>query len=292
MRIFITGGSGFIGLPTAKLFAQRGHRLLFLSRNPKKLQTEIHGAKITFAKGDLSNISSWANALKRFKPDAAVHLAWEGIPDYGPAMSAKNLAHGIELFELLGKIGVNKIVAAGSCWEYGADSGVLSEDMGVQPKNAFSAAKNALHWLGAEIAREHGAQFAWARIFFAYGPRQRRESLIPSLIERHRLGREAKLNNPNGVNDFVYIDDVARALVALTLKRLPEHISLYNVGSGILTKTKDIADLVYGKRGSPRRAATGGFRADISKIRKEIGWRPRVTIAEGIKKTVHYYSHG
>ncbi|MBI2048870.1 MAG: NAD(P)-dependent oxidoreductase [Candidatus Liptonbacteria bacterium] len=282
MRIFITGGTGFIGLPTVKLLARRGHKLFLLSRHPEKFGLAgVRGKNIQFAKGDLSNMKAWNRKLKMFKPEAALHMAWEGFPDYGPENSIKNLLRDFQLFELLAKIGCKRIVVSGTCAEYGAAHGKLNEDAPLQPLNSFSAAKNASHWIGRELARACGMEFVWTRIFYCYGPGQRRTSLIPHLLLSRRSGTTPKVKNLSGGNDFIYVDDVARALTMILEKRKLKS-DLYNIGSGVVTAVRDVFDFVYG--GKPfRRAHRGvGFCADISRIKREVGWKPKVGLRDGI----------
>lgn len=290
MRIFITGATGFIGQPLVRQFLRGKHKILILSRDTPRAKNLFGSShKLSFVQGDLSNLAKWANSVRRFRPEACVHMAWEGIPDYGVSMSIKNLTYGLELFNLLIKSGIKKIVSTGSCWEYGINSGKLREEMGIKPKNAFSAAKNALHWLGAWIAKEHNIQFVWTRIFFAYGPGQKKTSLIPCLLNGKKFGEVPKLKNPNGANDFIYIDDVARALAMLIEKREPNQFSLYNIGSGALTKVKNIADFIYGEKRSIISYGGSGCYADIAKIKKEIGWAPKVNITDGVRKMLKYH---
>ncbi|MBI4059485.1 NAD(P)-dependent oxidoreductase [Candidatus Giovannonibacteria bacterium] len=282
MRIFITGGSGFIGLPTVKQLAKRGHKLFLLSRRPEKFGLAgIRRKNIQLVRGDLSDMKAWNRKLKTFKPEAALHMAWEGFPDYGPENSIKNLFRDFQLFELLARTGCKRIVVSGTCAEYGAVRGKLKEDAPIKPLNSFSAAKNASHWIGRELARERGLEFIWTRIFYCYGPGQRRTSLIPHLLLSRQSGTTPKVKNLSGANDFIYVDDVARALVMILEKRKLKS-DLYNIGSGAVTAVRDVFDFVYG--GKPfRRARRGiGFYADISSIKREVGWKPKVGLRDGI----------
>ena len=125
MKIFITGSTGFIGKHLVKNLKARGHELFLLDK-------------------DLADIKEWINEVKNFNPDAVIHLAWQGIPDYGPETSAKNLKYGLDLIENLSKIGCKWVLSAGSCWEYGGKAGKISEDAEIKPINDFTKAKNDL----------------------------------------------------------------------------------------------------------------------------------------------------
>ncbi len=284
MKIFITGGTGFVGKYVVAELQKRGHKLLILSRrDPGSVFSSRRNLK--FLRGDLSSVAKWQSKLARFKPQVALHLAWEGIPDYGFEASAKNLSQGLALISVLRTAGCKKVVGVGSCWEYGVNTGKVGEDAASKPLNAFSAAKNALYSLGREAAKEYGTKFVWARIFFVYGPGQKPSSLIPHLIAEKRHGRLPVIKNPNGGNDFVYVGDVARAL-RLLLEKNPPH-DLYNIGSGRLTGVREVARVVYGKEVVKRKGPARGFYANIARMKIEVGWKPEVSLAAGIRATMN-----
>lgn len=289
MRIFVTGGTGFIGKHLVRKLQERGHSLLLLSQKPLE--------DIDFIEGDLADIDKWKAEVEKFKPDACIYLAWEGLPDYSAVISIRNLEYGIKLFRFLAEIGCKTILSTGTCWEYGQQSGKLSEDMALKPLNAFTAAKNSLHWLGKEIAKENNMQFIWTRLFYVYGPGQRETSLIPYLINCAKTGKTPEIKNPSNKNDFIYITDVVRAIVLL-LKHCKKG-GIYNIGSGKLTAVKDIVEIIAKKFDIyeewkniiPLKINTlaTNFYADISKIKGEIDWELKVGIEQGIQKTIDNY---
>lgn len=280
MRIFVTGGTGFVGKHVVAELQKRKHKLLVLSRTGGPRSGEKNKS-VAFLRGDLATLPLWQRKLARFKPDAALHMAWEGIPDYGLDMSLKNLSQGIALTRALGAAGCKKMVVTGSCWEYGRDTGRIGEGTDPRPAGAFQAAKTALHWFGREAAKASGMEFVWARIFYVYGPGQKAASLIPHLIADKMNDILPAVKNPNGGNDFVYVGDVARALCMLVQKRTRHGI--YNIGSGHLTGVKEVARAVYGKDVVSRTGAARGFYADIATIKKDVGWKPTTSITKGVR---------
>lgn len=261
MKIFITGGTGFIGKHMVKkLREDKDNELFLLSK-------------------DLADIESWKKEVEDFRPDVAIHLAWEGLPDYSAKMSIRNLNYGLNLMNFLAEIGCKKILGIGSSWE------VLP-----QPFNAFSSAKNALHWLGQKIAQENNINFIWARLFFVYGPGQRENSLIPYLINCKKTGNKPEIKTPDAKNDFIYVEDIAEAL-AMIVKKCNKS-ALYNIGSGQLIRVRDIVKIIFGECNLPTKGEDtwpADFYADISRIRKEIDWQPKTDLKEGIRKTILYY---
>lgn len=290
MKIFLTGATGFIGRVLLKFLTERGHEILTLRRNSDSL-VELQG--LEFVGGDLSDIKDFTNSVAAFKPDVAVHAAWEGIPNFSIDLCLKNLSEGTQLFKTLGMIGCKKIIGIGSCWEYGNLTGRVSEDAISRITHPMPAAKAALHIFGREIARAQGVSFLWTRPFFVYGPGQKSSSLIPTIIKSLLNHTEPEIKNINDSQDYIYIDDLAEALCMLIEKKMTQdEYSVYNIGSGTLTSVAEILRIVYhefGRENIPRSAQANsltGLHANILKIQTELNWYPKVTIKEGIQRMV------
>ena len=294
MKIFITGGLGFIGSHLAPKLIGGGHKLLLLSRQPLRSRSN----SITFVKGDLNNLESFKNKLKKFKPDAVVHLAWEGLEDYDfrAMTSLRNTVNSLNLVSLAVSLGCKKFLSVGSCWEYGNDEGALKESTLFRPPlhaPDLVIAKRAIKAIGEQVALQGGMQFLWPRLFFAYGPGQKPRTLIASLARAFRNGTRPEIKNRLGGNDFVYIEDAVEAIIKI-LEKCKRQKVVYNIGSGKITSVTEIANIVarnFGKASiikEPKKPL--GFYADISKIRREIGWRPQTGLEEGVRKTIDYYN--
>ncbi|HUZ92830.1 MAG TPA: NAD-dependent epimerase/dehydratase family protein, partial [Candidatus Paceibacterota bacterium] len=141
------------------------------------------------------------------------------------------------------------------------------------------------HYMSAEFAQKNGIDFIWARFFYVYGPGQKSHSLIPHLIERKRAGLPPDLKTPGAANDFVYVGDVARALAMILEKHKPSQSNTYNIGSGRLSAVKDVVNQIY-KKSIVKAKKVPGFYADVSLIKKEIGWKPRTSLKAGIRATI------
>jgi dTDP-6-deoxy-L-talose 4-dehydrogenase (NAD+) len=295
MKIFITGGTGFIGQAVVCRLKRAGHQLLVLTKRRGDAKQLFGSSKnIKLAHGSLIGLKALEPAIRRFRPTLTIHLAWEGIPDYGAIMSARNLIYGVNLMEMIGRLGCPVFVGAGSCWEYGATVGKISEKTPPKPSNPFTAAKLSSQLFGEQIAAEYGIKFIWARFFYVYGPGQKMISLIPSLIKSAKQGKAPELKNPNGGNDFIYVDDVAEAIARIAQKRAVLPTGIYNIGSGRLTSVRRIVDLVFKYFGAATRLPSTkqrpvGFYADISKLNKATGWRPCTSLEQGIKQTIKYF---
>lgn len=295
MRIFITGGTGFIGSHLVPKLLARKHKLLLLSRK----KTEKSGKSISLIKGDLKNINGWKNRLKKFRPDAVVHLAWEGLEnyDFSAGVSLGNMTNSLNLISAAAELGCKKFLSIGSCWEYGNGEGPLKESDPLSPPAHvpdFVIAKRTIQAMGEQIALQNRMQLLWPRLFFSYGPGQKNRTLIAHLVRSFKNGIVPEIKNKSGANDFVYIDDVVEALVKI-LEKSKKPSVIYNIGSGRLTSVAEVVKEVYGNLNLPapkwclKKSRPQGFCANISKIRKEIGWMPKTGISKGVEKTVDYF---
>lgn len=289
MRILITGGTGFIGRPTVKKLLDNDHKLFLLVR------TENHGyprtKNISISKGNLTDMEHWWKEVMEFRPDTALHMAWEGIPNYDYKTSLKNLEYGLELVRRLAEFGCGRIVCTGSCWEYGKQKGLMKEHDTAQPVNSFTAAKVSLHNIGRAIARENNTRWTWLRLFYVYGPGQRESSLIPHIIRCLKNDTEPEIKNPDNRNDFVYVEDVAEAITAVITN--PNTEDVYNIGEGKSTSVRYILKRIYKEFGREYKEddvriknPDVDFWADIVKIKADTGWEPKTRIETGIRQTV------
>jgi len=299
MRIFVTGGTGFIGSCVVDRLRREGHDLLLLLRKPPAPPaTAALQEPPRVVVGTLAEPDSLADALRHFQPDTALHLAWEGIPDYGAKNSLRNLRYGLDLFDLLIHAGCRRIISSGSCWEYANKAGQIPEEAPVAASNPFTAAKIALHWMGKEIAREKKTLFIWTRFFYVFGPGQKPASLVPHILESIRGERLPDIRTPSARNDFVYVDDVASALASVVKTQFQD--AVLNIGSGRSHSILTILEHLYGLFGLPCPAqlltrasdsAPVDFWADISRIRQSTGWRPTTPIEEALRSVFLAFSN-
>lgn len=288
MRVFVTGATGFVGQAAVRVLLERGHTVLGLTRDAKAAQTLLPDASLV--QGGLAEPETLLPAVARFGPEALLHLAWEGLPDYSEQTSRRNVALGLAAFGLAREAGVAHMVATGSCWEYASRRGMLAEDAPLLNDQPFPAAKNRLHAEGRALANAQGVGFTWLRLFFVYGPGQRPGSLLPSLIAAALKGAPPALRCPANRNDFLHVNDVALAL-ALTLERRPPGAA-YNVGSGNPSRVADVARIVYAHLGREHllaglddpdaQALAEDFWADMTQFAEAVGFVPGFGLREGI----------
>lgn len=283
MRVFVTGASGFVGSRVISFLEKDEVLCLVLDDQDAKKVPGVHHVR-----GELGRPDLWKAEVERFAPDCCVHLAWEGLPDYSLSRCRANLDSSLRLIEAVADAGVRRIVVAGTCWEYGNASGAVKEDTASNGYGVFAATKHALHTVLESFARDCGLEHRWGRIFFAYGPGQRAASLIPHCHEAFSRGAEPQIRNPGSVQDFVYIDDVARGLVAIS--RADAGSGVFNIGGGTPAAVAEVVNLIAEHfnvaQPYPTFSHGSGFWADTGKTREATGWNAETSLEDGIRLTL------
>ena len=159
---------------------------------------------------------------------------------FSESISKTNLENSINLFDfILENTNCKKILISGSCFEYGKTIGMCKEVEPIELFNSyFTWAKYSLYQYLLLKCRDIDVVLNWFRIFYVYGPGQRKGSLIPTIIESIISKKVPNLKTPKNRNDFIYVKDVAKYFVKAVEINLPSGI--YNLGSGYSTSVYDI----------------------------------------------------
>lgn len=192
---------------------------------------------------DLLNQSTW-DALLSHHPTHVILLSWPGLPNYPePFHLTRNLPACIDLVEALIGAGMQRLVVAGTCYEYGLQYGPLKEDQMTDPVNSYAIAKDSLRRFISSRLSQHELQWYWARIFYPYGHGQNPNSLLPSLLRALKSGEEFfPMGSGRQLRDFIDVQEVARQLLTLAMHQGSGGI--YNTGSGRPRSVLELAEEV------------------------------------------------
>lgn len=303
----VTGCAGFIGGHMLERLIAEGFRVRgvddFSTGDPANLAAVRD--RIEFIEGDLSRPAIAAAAVRGV--DRVIHLASvpsvpRSVENPGESVNASIVAT-VNLLDAAVKAGVKRVVQAASSSAYG-DSPILpkSETAKPDPLSPYAVAKLAQEYYGLAFSRCYGLDGASLRYFNVFGPRQNPASkyaaVIPKFIVDMLSGRQPVIFGDGGQSrDFTYVDNVvdANLLAATAPGRLGGEVM--NIGSGAaVTLNRLVAMLneLLGVSLPPRRvgARTGDVKhslADIAKAGRLIGYRPRIDLAEGLRRCVEHF---
>ena len=229
MKIAITGATGFIGRHVRSVLVKTDHVVVLVVRNVKKVGDRAANEEIVVA--DLSQArTDWFELFG--KPDAVLHLAWGGLPNYMDSYHVDvELPMQLKFLQALIDSGLKKLVVAGTCYEYGLSSGAISESQMTNPNTPYGIAKDSLRKALFEIRSKKDFELTWARVFYPYGEGQS-ENSIYSQLTKAISGDEKEFAMGSGVQmlDFIQVTRVAKVLRTFVTET--KGVGLINVGSG------------------------------------------------------------
>jgi UDP-glucose 4-epimerase len=300
VRLFITGASGFVGAAALSAALQAGHQVAAPVRPGSLAQrlAPFEGQYLRLSL-DLRDAAGVATAMAEFRPDAVLHLAWWGVTNsarFDRRQVTDNIEAACALTEAAAASGARAFVGVGSQGEYGAGS-TMGEDTLPRPTSLYGASKVSALFLTRQLAEQAGMRHAWLRLFSVYGPGDNDAWLIPMLITEMLAGRRPRTTLGTQAWDWLYIDDVARAILAAAATPTAEGV--FNLGSGravsvraVVERIRDLAapgmELVFGEI-SFRPDQVMHMQANISRLTAATGWTPQIAIEEGLATTVAWY---
>jgi UDP-glucose 4-epimerase len=300
MNFLITGVAGFLGSNLANYLVREGHQVRGLddlsTGTPQALAPDV-----LFTRGDVSDRPKLWTLLQEV--DCVYHLAARvSVPEsvlYPREYNAVNVGGTVSLMEAIRDVGVRRVVFSSSGAVYG-DQGEqpLAEDASPNPRSPYAVSKLAGEYYIRTIGDLWGIETVCLRIFNAYGPGQSlppsHPPVIPNFLRNALRGGTLVLNGDgNQTRDYVFVDDVVSALIAsATAPGIQRQI--INIGSGTETSVRDLARLVMHVTGAdveiiynPRSdAGVSRMRADLTRARELLGYSSRLSLADGLRRTL------
>jgi UDP-glucose 4-epimerase len=301
MRIFITGAGGFVGAAVARQALEDGHSVIATVRPGSSTErlSAVH-SNLKLAPLDLRDPTAVASALANSRPDVIIHVAWSGVSNKARQEQARindNISASCALVEAAAQVGVSKFIGLGSQGEYGLLSGRIREDALPLPTSLYGASKLAALYLTRQLAANAGMSFTWLRLFSTYGPGDNPHWLLPSLIEQMLNGSRPKTTLGTQLWDYLYIDDVARGILAAATTQ--DATGVFNLGSGravsirsVVEAVRDAIDpkmeLVFGEI-PYRDDQIWHMEADITRLTSLTEWSPQIDLMTGLQQTIAWH---
>lgn len=292
-KVLVTGATGFIGRCCLKPLVACGFEVHAVS---SREVVGDAGIPVAWHQLDLLDGSSPAGFLNGLKPSHLLHLAWFAKPGafWSSEENFRWLTASTALFRAFYASGGQRAVGAGTCAEYQwVTEDCDEETTPLRPETVYGRCKLATSLATAAAASLAGQNTAWARIFFPYGPGEPDDRFIPAVIRGLLEGETIACTHGNQIRDFIYVDDVALALVALLSGTASGAV---NIGTGRSTSLRELASLICGRLGHADRVQFGAkvvppgdpprVVANINRLKSGIGWQPSVSLEQGIDNTI------
>ena len=285
-RVLVTGASGFIGRHCLDLLISAG-----LEVHAVRANTPGEERTVGWHSVDLHDRPSVRTLIDRVRPSHLLHLAWVTTPGeyWSSPTNIDWVISSLALYQAALDFGIERVVTAGTCAEYDWRFGYCVEELTpVCPNTLYGKCKDSLRTLSAALFASSSVSSAWCRIFYPYGLGEHPSKLVASTMGNLVGGRVAECSSGEQIRDFIYVRDVAGALVTTLLSDAQGPI---NVGTGEPVSVRDVASRVG--------AITG--RSDLLRFKPRdespvetpivvaaterlhgLGWAPRYSLDEGL----------
>jgi nucleoside-diphosphate-sugar epimerase len=291
-NVLVTGASGFIGTHLCRRLLDAGAEVHALSRSLRS----AGASPLRWWEGDVADIEVVRTLFRKVRPDTIYHLASHvmGAPNLEHVLPTfrANLQSSVNLLTVAAEHGCRRLVMTGSLAEPEPSKGEMF------PVAPYAAAK----WASSGYARMfhalYGVPAVLARVFMVYGPAQKDLSkLIPYSVVSLLRGKSPAISSGDRLVDWIYVDDVVEAYLALAISPGIEGQSV-EIGSGKLVSIRDIVSQVAHLVGGEVKPTFGALpdrpmeplrTADVAQTRERIGWFPTTVLTEGLSRTVDWY---
>lgn len=308
MKIFVTGGAGFIGSNFIRhvLQAKPDHSIvnydkLTYAGNLANLHSVARHPAYRFIKGDICDAVAAEAAMSGC--DAVVHFAAESHVDrsiYEPApVIQTNVTGTFTLLEVARRLAVSRFLHISTDEVYGdiASGTHATEDSPLQPSSPYSASKAASDLLVRSYVRTYKFPALLTRSSNNYGPYQFPEKFLPLMITNALSDQPLPIyGDGKQQRDWLHVEDNCRGLLAVLERgKLGE---VYNIGGSHVEENLSLAQRLLRATGKPdsllryvadRPGHDRRYALDSTKIETELGWKPQISLEDGIRHTVQWY---
>lgn len=311
MRLFVTGGAGFIGSNFVRM-ALSGELVgledaeitvfdaLTYSGTLTNLEAVKDSPRYSFIQGDIRDEDAVRSALPGH--DAIIHFAAESHVDRSVHNSRifveTNVVGTQTLLDQALALGLPRFVHISTDEVYGSiDSGSWDENEPLLPNSPYSASKAASDLLVRSYFVTHGLNASITRCSNNYGPHHFPEKVIPLFVTNLLDGHTVPLYGDGlNVRDWLHVDDHCRGISLVLQKGQPGEI--YNIGGGTELSNTELTDLLLAATGRDKSFVTAvrdrkghdrRYSVDIAKISHELGYQPQVDFTSGLADVVQWY---
>jgi nucleoside-diphosphate-sugar epimerase len=292
-RVLVTGATGFVGTRVLAPLRAQGFEVHVLGRNAPIDQ------QVVFHKANILEIEQTRVAIRSAKATHLLHLAWFAKPGqfWRSPVNMDWVSASLDLVRIFVETGGARVVMAGTCAEYQwGPTRFLETRSPCAPVTFYGASKDALRRILTAYTEVVPLSLAWGRIFFLYGPGEKRGRLVSDAICALLSGAAFPTSHGRQRRDFMHIHDAAGAFAALLNNDV---IGPVNIGSGKSITVHSLLDLISQQTGNANCLQFGArplsedepaiIEADVTRLSEEVHFRPKYTLEEGLAETIAWW---
>jgi len=296
-KVLLTGATGFIGRHCLPLLVERGYEVHAVSS--KVIEGKL--PNVYWYQADLLDLGQIPVLMVKVQPTHFLHLAWYAVPGkyWASSENLRWVQASISLLQEFAQHGGQRVVMAGSCAEYDWRYGYCSEaTTPLAPATLYGICKHSLQLMVSAFARQTGLSAAGGRIFFLFGPHEHPDRLVAYVIRSLLQGEVAHCSHGNHIRDFLYVQDVADAFVALLESSVSGPV---NIASGQPVALRELIYKIAAKFNRDELIQLGAVPtspdeppllvADVRRLLDEVGWISKYDLDTALEQTIDWWRH-
>ncbi|WP_273126480.1 NAD-dependent epimerase/dehydratase family protein [Metabacillus sp. HB246100] len=301
-RIFITGGTGFIGSHLINRVYQEYEVAVFSrnTSNPWRIKEAL--PHIQLFRGDLPVFNDIKHAIETFQPHIIFHFAAYGVNskgnDYLEAIQTNIQGTAHLIYAAQYSDNLEKVINLGSSSEYGEKAEAITEEMLLKPVDIYGSTKASATLIAHQLATQLGINCITFRPFNLFGEGEESHKLFSYVIQQLLQDKEVLLTPCEQVRDYCYIQNIIDAfLLAIHHTEISDEI--FNIGSGEVYPLRFFVDSIFTHMETDLKPQYGALKyrenermtpqADISKVKRLLQWKPAISFEEGMLRTINWY---
>ncbi|HYF82773.1 MAG TPA: GDP-mannose 4,6-dehydratase [Clostridia bacterium] len=301
-KVVVTGANGFIGSHmTMRMLEEKAHVHIMVREASDLWRLDKVSKDIEICKLDLRNGGEVEKYMRKIKPDYIFHMAAYGVDsrqkDYVIAADT-NIIGTINMLNAAIAVGCEKFINTGTSMQYGNKLMPIRETEYYSPSNIYGSTKGSATIIAHQIATENDINISTIIPFGVFGENEGSHKFFPHVILSVLGGKSIELSPCEQYRDYCYIENIIDGfLMAVANEKAKNEI--FNIGSGDVYQLKHFVKLIVERAGCKSDIKYGSVeyrkndlwspQPDISKITDVLGWSPKVSLSEGIDRTIEWF---
>lgn len=303
-KVVVTGANGFIGSHMTMRLLDEAAEVHVVTRESSDLwRLDKVSKDIEICRLDLRNGGETEKYIRNIKPEFIFHMAAYGVDsrqkDYITAAET-NIIGTINLLNAVIAVGCEKFINTGTSMQYGNKAVPIRETEYYSPSNIYGSTKGSATIIAHQIAAENDIDMATIIPFGVFGENEGSHKFFPHVILSVLGGRSVELSPCEQYRDYCYIENIIDGFLMAAASEKSKN-EIFNIGSGELYQLKHFVNLVAERMDCKSDIKYGSVeyrkndlwspQPDISKITGVLGWRPNLSLEEGINRTIQWFSN-